>query len=101
MVNVYDVSGGGLGSNGDGNVGLHQSTSHPRVLAEQTQVGPAQACGLICVGDVLVAVDGDRVRGMSFSQTLCELLSLHEPVSPVCLPASVRVCARETIVYSE
>lgn len=34
------------------------------------RVGPAQACGLICVGDVLVAVDGDRVRGMSFSQTL-------------------------------
>ncbi len=35
-------------------------------------MGPAQACGLICVGDVLVAVGGDRVKGMSFPSILGE-----------------------------
>lgn len=37
-------------------------------------MGPAQACGLICVGDVMVGVDGDRVKGMTFPQTLGEAL---------------------------
>lgn len=37
------------------------------------QVGPAQASGLICVGDVLVAVGGDRVKGLSFPSILGEL----------------------------
>ncbi|CAM9358235.1 unnamed protein product, partial [Hapterophycus canaliculatus] len=34
------------------------------------RIGPAQACGLICVGDVLVGVGGDRVKGMSFPTIL-------------------------------
>ncbi|CAM9811101.1 unnamed protein product [Scytosiphon promiscuus] len=34
------------------------------------RIGPAQACGLICVGDVLVAVGNDRVKGMSFPTIL-------------------------------
>ncbi|CBJ48642.1 conserved unknown protein [Ectocarpus siliculosus] len=34
------------------------------------RVGPAQASGLICVGDVLVAVGGDRVKGLSFPSIL-------------------------------
>lgn len=37
------------------------------------QVGPAQASGLICVGDVLVGVGGDRVKGLSFPTILGEL----------------------------
>ena len=36
------------------------------------QVGPAQACGLICVGDVLVGVGDDRVKGLSFPSILGE-----------------------------
>ncbi|CAB1121553.1 unnamed protein product [Ectocarpus sp. CCAP 1310/34] len=34
------------------------------------RIGPAQASGLICVGDVLVAVGGDRVKGLSFPSIL-------------------------------
>eukprot|EP00904_Undaria_pinnatifida_P002015 jgi/Undpi1/11814/HiC_scaffold_4.g01513.m1 len=34
------------------------------------RAGPAQACGLICVGDVLVAVGGDRVKGLAFPTIL-------------------------------
>ncbi|CAN0027086.1 unnamed protein product [Ascophyllum nodosum] len=34
------------------------------------KIGPAQACGLICVGDVLVAVGDDRVKGMRFPAIL-------------------------------
>lgn len=37
------------------------------------QVGPAQACGLICVGDVLVGVGDDRVKGLSFPSILGEV----------------------------
>lgn len=54
--------------------------STPHVDTVQTpyttpQIGPAQACGLICVGDVLVAVQGDRVKGMGFPETMGELSS--------------------------
>lgn len=41
------------------------------------QIGPAQACGLICIGDVLVGVGGDRVKGMGFSNILGEGSTLY------------------------
>lgn len=44
----------------------------PVVAHGPWQIGPAQASGLICVGDVLVAVGDDRVKGMRFPEVLSE-----------------------------
>lgn len=53
---------------------FHRNTlGVPAYVLPDTKVGPAQACGLICVGDVLVGVGDDRVKGMRFPNILGEL----------------------------
>eukprot|EP00903_Cladosiphon_okamuranus_P018847 g17335.t1 len=72
---VFGLSGNNLGGRPDLGLTMQADYYGNQAIVKgfslvDGRVGPAQACGLICVGDVLVGVGGDRVKGLSFPSIL-------------------------------
>ena len=62
-----------------------ENSEHPAIISkfqrfEDGSMGPAEACGLLGVGDALVSIDGNSVVGMEYDEVVSELRKADRPV---------------------